>query len=132
MDEQWSRLWVDLVGRVDGPLSLRLILQPAIATILAVRAGLVDARARRSSYFWTIVSDPSQRSYLIRSGVKDIAKVFSLALLFDVVYQYIVLRWVYPGEAILVAVTLAITPYVVIRGAVDRVMRWRSRRVPQE
>lgn len=37
--------------------------------------------------------------------------MFILALILDVVYQIIVLRFVYPGEAIIVAFVLAIMPY---------------------
>jgi hypothetical protein len=41
----------------------------------------------------------------------------------DVVYQIIELRFVYVGEAIIVAFILAILPYLVLRGLVTRVAR---------
>jgi hypothetical protein len=41
----------------------------------------------------------------------------------DVVYQLIVLHFVYPGEALIVAFILAIVPYVILRGPVVRVAR---------
>jgi hypothetical protein len=34
----------ELGGRVGGPMTFRLVLQPTIATLVAVRAGLRDAR----------------------------------------------------------------------------------------
>ena len=41
--------------------------------------------------------------------------MFILAVVLDVVYQLIEHRWtVYPGEAVLVAIILAIVPYLVI------------------
>jgi hypothetical protein len=49
----------------------------------------------------------------------------------DVVYQIIAHRWVYPGEAVLVAVILAIVPYLLIRGPVNRIAR-RSHKVVKE
>jgi hypothetical protein len=45
--------------------------------------------------------------------------VFLVAVLLDLVYQVVVLE-VYPGEALIVAVLLAIVPYVIVRGVVTR------------
>jgi len=42
--------WEDLIGRLGGPITLRLILQPTIAVILAIRDGLKDAKAGRSIF----------------------------------------------------------------------------------
>jgi len=41
----------------------------------------------------------------------------------DVIYQYLVYRWFYPGEALIVAFILAFVPYLLIRGPVDRIAR---------
>jgi hypothetical protein len=40
-----------------------------------------------------------------------------------VVYQVFVLRWIYPGQTLVVATTLAIIPYLLIRGPVTRIAR---------
>ena len=55
--------WVlhNLVGRIDGPLKFRLILQPAVAIFFSTRAGLQDAREKRDPYFWAIFTEPRQR-----------------------------------------------------------------------
>jgi hypothetical protein len=47
-----------LIGRVDGPLAFRIMVQPAVAALLAIRAGLRDARAGRPAYGWTVATDP--------------------------------------------------------------------------
>jgi tryptophan-rich sensory protein len=60
---------------------------------------------------------------MIKDGWKSVGKVFVLALVLDVVYQVIVLRFVYPGEAIIVAILLAIVPYLILRGLVTRIAR---------
>ena len=52
----------------------------------------------------------------MRNGWKSIAKIFVLAVVLDVVYQWIRLRWFYPGEALLVAILLAIVPYLCVHG----------------
>ena len=47
---------------------------------------------------------------------------FSRSLL-DVVYQIIELHFVYAGETIIVAIILAILPYLILRGLVTRLAR---------
>jgi hypothetical protein len=59
----------------------------------------------------------------LREGWTAVAKVFLAAVVLDVVYQLVVLRWVYPGEALLVALLLACVPYLLIRGLVNRLVR---------
>lgn len=128
MDEMLTRTWENLAGRVGGPLTFRLILQPLVAAGLAIRAGLDDARTGRPAYFWSILSDPEHRRELVREGWTAVAKVFVLALVIDAVYQIVVQRWVYPGEALIVATLLAFVPYLLIRGPVTRIARGLARR----
>ena len=60
---------------------------------------------------------------MAKNGWKSVGKVFILAIVLDVVYQLIEHRWtVYPGEAVLVAIILAIVPYLLIRGPVNRIV----------
>ena len=129
MDEILTRFWENLGGRVGGPLTFRLILQPVVAAVLAIRAGLADARAGRPAYFWTIVTNPGDRRELLREGWKAVAKVFTIALVIDIVYQLIVFRWVYPFEVLIVAFLLACVPYLLIRGPVNRIASAGRRRV---
>lgn len=127
MEEFLTRIWDGLIGRVGGPMTFRIILQPMMATLLAFRAGLKDAREGRPPYFWTILSDPGERAGLIRHGWKSVARVFGLAVIMDVIYQWIIQHWIYPGEVVIVAIMLAIVPYLLIRGPVTRLARrWRS------
>ncbi|SDA92725.1 hypothetical protein [Mesorhizobium qingshengii] len=123
MYDTWVRIADNLVERVSGPMSLRLILQPTIATILAIRAGLKDAREGNPPYFWSVLTNPAHRAVMLRDGWKSIGKVFIAALVLDVAYQLIVERFVYPGEAIIVAIVLAILPYLILRGLVTRLAR---------
>ena len=128
MDETLARILENLAGRIGGPLTSRLILQPLVAATLALRAGLADARMGRRAYFWAILSDPEHRREHLGEGWTDVAKVFVLAFVIDVVYQIIRQRWVYPDEALIVATMLAIVPYLLIRGSVTRIARSLVRR----
>jgi len=123
VDELFTRIWENLTGRLDGPMKFRFLLQPTMAAIFAIKAGLKDARESRPAYFWTIFTDPSQRHELLREGWKAVSKVFIVAVVMDVVYQYLVFRWFYPGEALTVAFVLAFIPYLLIRGPVNRIAR---------
>jgi hypothetical protein len=123
MDEMFARIWENLGGRIGGPLTLRLVLQPLIATILAIRAGIQDARTGRPPYFWTILANPADRAELLHEGWKSVAKVFVMAAIIDTVYQVMVFRWVYPFEAVLVAFLLACVPYLLTRGPANRIAR---------
>lgn len=125
MEEAWIRLTENLIGRVSGPMHFRLLLQPVMATIFAVMAGLADARSGKPPYFWALLSNPQHRRDMIKDGWKDVSKVFVLAIILDVVYQYIVAKFVYPGEALIVAFLLAIVPYLLVRGLVTRIARHR-------
>ena len=120
MDDMWTRLTHDLIDRVSGPMKFRLVLQPLMASIFAIRAGLQDAKAGKPPYFWSLATDPAHRADLMESGWKSVGKVFILALVLDVIYQIIAEHFVYPGEAIIVACLLAIVPYLILRGLVTR------------
>ena len=123
MEDIWLRFFEHMVDRVSGPMSFRLALQPVMASIFAITAGLKDAKAGKPPYFWALVADPLHRSEMVRDGWKGVGKVFVLAIVLDVVYQIIVARFVYPGEAIFVAILLAIVPYLLLRGLVTRIAR---------
>lgn len=122
MEEMFSRGWHELIGRDSGTLHLRLILQPLVACILAIRAGWKDAQGGRPVFFWKLVGDPNQRNLLLRELWKDVGKLFLVAVILDVIYQAVVLRWFYPIQTLIVASTLAIVPYLVVRGLTNRIM----------
>ena len=42
-------------------MSFRLPLQPAMATIFAIRDGLKDAREGKPYFFWALLTDPAHR-----------------------------------------------------------------------
>ena len=126
LEDILMRLWENLIGRVTGPMKFRFLLQPTMAIFFAVRSGLKDAREGNPPYFWAVFTDPAQRREMLRYGWKSVGKVFVLALVLDVAYQIFVLRWIYPVEALLVALGLAIVPYLLVRGPVNRIATARK------
>jgi hypothetical protein len=120
MDDIWMRFMENMVDRISGPMKFRLLLQPVMASIFAILSGLKDAKLGKPPFFWGLITDPAHRVDMIKDGWKSVGKVFVLALVLDVVYQIIVERFVYPGEALIVAFVLAIVPYLILRGLVTR------------
>ena len=99
----------------------RIFLQPLIACIFGFRSGLRDARERKQPFFWSQAFFPENRKNLRREAWKDIGKILIVAVILDVAYQVIRLRWVYLVEAVVVGLLLAVIPYMLIRSAVARI-----------
>lgn len=123
MEDILTRIFENLLDRVSGPMKFRLVLQPLMAIIFAVRDGKKDAREGKPPYFWALFTDPGHRRDMLRDGWKAVGRIFVIGVIIDGVYQFIVLRWFYPGEALLTAAILAFVPYLLIRGPVNRLMR---------
>ena len=123
IQEILTRFWDQLIAQPNGPLAFRLILQPIMAAILAVLDGLKDARTGRPPFLRTILSDPSQRGAYLREGLKRVGRVIVFAFVMDAIYQFIVLHRFYAGEALVTVFVLAVLPYLLIRGPVDRIAR---------
>src|SRR5690242_4295401 len=60
-----ARGWANFIARPAGPLSFRFYLQPAIGIIMALRAGLKDAREDRPAYLWKTFTNPDHRGALL-------------------------------------------------------------------
>jgi hypothetical protein len=120
MDDIWSRIAGNLADRLQGPMNFRFILQPVIASIFGVLSGLKDAKAHRPPYLWALLVNSAHRGDMLKDGWKSIAKVFFVALVLDIIYQMIVSRFVYSGEALIIGFVLTIAPYIIVRGLVNR------------
>jgi hypothetical protein len=123
VDDIFARVWSHFTGRMDGPVTFRLVLQPLMAAALAIRAGVADGRAGRPPYFWSILTHPDHRLELLRDGWKAIGKLFVLAVVLDSIYELIVYRWIYPLEAMLAGFLLVCVPYLLLRGLAGRLAR---------
>lgn len=120
-----TRIWHEILARPDGPMAFRFYLQPIMATIYAVLNGLQDANDGNPPYFWAIFTEPENRAALLRDGWKAVGNVFLLAIGMDLVYQIVVLKGLRPVQGLIIAVVLAIVPYVLLRGPVNRLARRR-------
>jgi len=119
-----QRIWQDLTDRPGGPMTFRFILQPVMAALVAMRDGIEDARAGRSPYFWALLGNRQERGPRLQEGVIATSRILLLGLVMDVVYQFMVLGTLYPGEAVIVALLLAFVPYLLLRGPFARFAKW--------
>jgi|ERR1051325_806977 drug/metabolite transporter (DMT)-like permease len=120
-----EQLWHDLIERPDGPMRFRFVLQPLMATIVAIRDGLNDARSGRSPSFAAVLGNPQERAGLLREGLNSTARIIALGLVMDVIYQAIVFKTFYRDQALVVALVLAFVPYFIIRAITARIRRAR-------
>jgi hypothetical protein len=123
LDDIFVRGWENFVGRTEGPMNFRFIFQPLVASFLAIRAGIRDAREGRPAFLWSAITNANSRADLLREGFKDISKVFVIALSLDLIYQLLVLRGIYLLELLFTGSILAIVPYILLRGPINRVAR---------
>ena len=53
--EMLGRGWDNFLARPSASLSLRFYIQPTMAGLLALRAGIQDAREGRQGYLWAML-----------------------------------------------------------------------------
>jgi hypothetical protein len=115
-----ARGWANFLGRLDGPLHFRFIVQPLVAMILGARAGLRDARAGEPPFLWAVVRCPERRRERLTDAVRDVASVVIVAAVLDAAYQLAVHGGIFLFELLFTVAVLAIVPYVLVRGPVAR------------
>src|SRR5215469_4953814 len=117
------RFWQELLERPSGPLAFRFILQPVMASYLAVRDGWHDAEMHRPPYFWAIMHDPASRGPRLREGLVAVLRVLALGAVMDLIYQIVRLHGIRPLQTVVIALVLAFLPYLIVRGPAERIGR---------
>jgi hypothetical protein len=121
MDDFWQLFAVQLHDRVSGPMKFRIVLQPIMATYFAIRSGWRDAKSGADPYFWSFLIGRGRRLNLIKDGWESVGRVVLLSAGLDLVYQYFVQDSIHLRAAIIVAIALAVLPYVIVRGIATRI-----------
>lgn len=131
MDNFWQLFADQLQDRVSGPMKFRIVLQPMMATFLATRSGLRDAKSGKDPYFWSFLFARGHRLDMVKDGWESVGRLFILAIVLDLTYQVLVQSTVHVRAALIVAIILAILPYVALRGIVTRIATVIMRRPPR-
>ena len=126
-----ARGWEHFIARPSGPLNFRFILQPTLASLFAIRAGIKDAREGCPAYLWAALASAQYRSQLLHGGWKDLRLPLFLGVILDSAYQIVVHAFIYPIELLFTVILLVVVPYVLIRGPVNRLVVSFRRRAKQ-
>jgi hypothetical protein len=128
MSEFLSQHWHHLIGRLNGPLNFRLLIQPLVAAFFGVRAGMRDAHEDRPPFGWHLLTTRhGNRPQLLQDAWRSIGKLFIAAMVIDIIYEIYVLHWIYPQQAPIVATIFAVPSYIACRGLTNRIARQRIR-----
>lgn len=121
--EDWINNFLNNVGiRHEGPMSFRLYLQPVMSLIYAILAGVRDAKAGREPFLKGLILGHTSRKDSLKELWKDVGKVFILAAIMEIIFEIIEFKTVHPLEVIRVSFFLAIVPYLIFRGIVERIV----------
>jgi hypothetical protein len=118
-----QRGWDNFLARPNGSFSFRFIVQPAMAALLALRAGVQDAKDGRQGYLWALLSKRDRRFQLLHEGWRAARTPFLVAIALDSIYQIIEVRFIYPLELLFTATLLALVPFALLRGPFNRLAR---------
>jgi PAS domain-containing protein len=77
----------------------------------------------RDASLGAFFTDRAERRRLLLIALKDIGRVFIVAVVLDTIYELIVFKWFYPVQVVIVAVVCAVVPYVLVRGPITRLAR---------
>lgn len=119
---------IDLPKRLSGPGRFRFVLQPAVAIFLGIRAGIADGRAGRPPYIFSVLFGAKGRLGLLKEALAQLSTLIAVAILLDAISQFLILRSVYPGAALVVGPVLISIPYAVSRALANR---WARMKAPQ-
>jgi hypothetical protein len=122
------RFFADMRARLLGPGRIRFILQPTVAIVLGTRDGVRDAHADFPPFLWSLLFRSGRRTDLLRSAFVSVRDLMAIAILLDVISQYLISREIHPGAALLLGPVLIGTPYAMARALTNRITRLRSGR----
>jgi hypothetical protein len=121
------QFFADMVARLSGPGRIRFILQPAVAIFFGIRDGVRDARVRRPPFLSALLFHKTHRSELLRGALASVQVLVSVAIVLDMISQFLIFRRVHLGAALLLGPVLIGVPYGVSRALANRAAREHGR-----
>jgi hypothetical protein len=111
------------VARLTGPMNVRFIVQPIIAAILGIRAGIHDARKETPPFIWSLFTRPGGRKQQIKQALEHLVIPIIVAIVLDGIVQYLLFRRIRVLGAVILGTILMGLPYSVARGLANRTFR---------
>jgi hypothetical protein len=116
----------DMVARLSGPGRFRFIMQPLVAIFLGSRDGVKDAQKGASPFLWSLVFHREHRPHLLRSAIASVRNLIAIAILLDIISQFLIFHRIHPGAAVILGPVLISLPYALARALANRITRRRS------
>ena len=113
----------DILARLSGPGRLRFILQPTVAIILGARSGKKDAQLGLPPFIWAVIFHGEHRRELLKNMLVSIRDLAAVAILLDMISQFLIFHEVRPGAALIVGPVLITLPYACSRALTNRLVR---------
>ena len=118
--------------RLTGPLKFRFIIQPLMAIVFAAIDGVRDAKAGRLPYLWGLVKEPGTRLKRLKEAPASVGKVAILAVILDLLFQWLQDDGINLLGSLIAAVILAIVPYMLLRGPVNAIAGFITRKAKEK
>jgi hypothetical protein len=115
-----------ITARVAGPMSLRFVFQPLVGLMLGVRDGLRDAKAGEPPFIFDLIINRENRRTKLASLFTSLSKTIIIAIVLDLISQYLIFGQVRISGAIVVAVIILIVPYSLARAITNKVVTKRK------
>lgn len=125
-----QQFFEDMLARLSGPGRLRFIVQPAVAVFLGSRDGLKDARTGTPPFLWALAFHGEHRKQLLRSALRSVRDLVALAILLDLLSQFLIFREMHPAAALILGPILISMPYAVSRAFANRIAQKRGKQTP--
>ena len=113
----------DLLARLSGPGRLRFILQPTMALLVGIRDGIQDSHVQNAPFLSTLLFAKNNRKDLLRHAFRSTRDLLALAIILDVISQFLIFKRIHPGAALVLGPVLIATPYATARGVTNRIAR---------
>ncbi len=125
-----QRFFEDMFARLSGVGRLRFILQPVAALLVGTRDGIKDSRGGCPPFLAGLVSHRALRTELIRSAFASVRDLVAIAIILDVISQFLIFQEVHPGAALVLGPLLITVPYSISRALANRIARRRGQQAP--
>ncbi|MFZ2473367.1 MAG: hypothetical protein WAW52_15665 [Methanothrix sp.] len=114
-----------LIARVAGPMSLRFVFQPLIGLLLGIRDGMMDARRGEPPFILDLITNNENRKEKLSSLLTSLSKTVLIAVVLDVISQYLIFGQVRITSAIMIAIIILVVPYSTARAVTNRIVTKR-------
>jgi hypothetical protein len=115
-----------IIARVAGPMSLRFVFQPLVGLMLGARDGLRDAKAGEPPFIFDLIVNRENRRAKLVSLSKSLSKTIIIAIVLDMIAQYLIFGQVRITGAIAIAIIILIVPYSLARAITNKIVTKRT------